>query len=1045
MLRSIVGSSLQLRFLVVILAAALMFFGIAQLRTMPVDVLPEFDPPLVEVQTEALGLSAAEVESLITVPMEADLLNGVAWLDQIYSESVAGLSSILLVFEPGTDPIKARQMVQERLTQAHALPNVSTPPVMLQPLSATSRVMIVGLSSKDMSLIEMGVLARWNIKSRLMGVPGVANVAIWGQRERQLQVQVDPARLQAAGVSLEQVIETTGDALWVSPLSYLEASKPGTAGWIDTPNQRLGIRHSLPIQSPEDLARVTVSDSDGLLLGDVATVVEDHQPLIGDAALRDGPGLLLVIQKFPNANTLEVTRGIEEALNAMRPGLTGIEIDTAIFRPAGYIEQSIGNLSFALLIGAILIVLTLSALFFGWRTALISLVAIPLALVAASFVLYLMGASFNILVLAGLMMALAVVIDDAVVGVENIARRLRQRREVDPDISSATIIHEATIEIRSHAMYATLILLLAVAPVFFIEGLTGSLFRPLALSYTLAILASLTVALLVTPALGLILYPNGKHDRRTSPLLQGIQESYRGLLSRTVRATYPALAISVALILGGLALVPLLWQQSLLPSFKQPDLLIQWEGAPGTSAPAMNRITAQVRKELLAIPGVRNVGSHVGRAITGDEVVGINSGELWVSLQPTADYRATVAAIQDVINGYPGLFRTVQTYLPKRLNEALNGGAQPVVVRLYGNDLSILHEKATEIQHMLAGIDGIVDAQAQIQAEEPQIEIQVDLAAAQLNRIKPGDIRRTATTLLSGLYVGNLFEDQKVFDVVVLGVPELRNSLSDIRNLQIDTPEGQVRLADVADVRIVPAPTHIKRDAVSRYVDISANVSGRSLGSVVDDVERHLQTISFPMEFHAELLGESVAHEAAEQRMLIVIGAALIGMFLLIQAALSSWRLALVTFVAIPVALVGGLLAAFLGGGLSLGALFGLAAVLGLAVRNAVMMLRHFQQLERYEGESFGIDLVLRGAGERLIPIVITSLATSVALVPIVVFGSIPGLEIIYPMAIVVLGGLVTSLLLNLFVIPSIYLHFGTSPEPVWTGQPAAAFGRSSD
>ncbi|OUC06527.1 hypothetical protein RY27_20500 [Litorilinea aerophila] len=338
MMRWLIGVSLRLRFLILVFAAVLLLGGIVQLREMPIDIYPEFDPPLVEVQTEALGLSAEEMEALITVPLEADLLNGVAWLDQIYSESVAGMSSILLVFEPGTDPIRARQMVQERLTQTFALPNVSSPPTMLQPLSTSSRVMMVGLSSNQLSLVQMGVLARWNIKPRLMGVPGVANVAIWGHRDRQLQVLIDPATLQEKGVTIQQIIETTGEALWVSPLSYLESSTPGTAGWIDTPNQRLSIRHELPISSAEDLGKVAVVDHEGLLLEDVARVVEDHQPLIGDALLDEGPGLLLVIEKFPGANTLEVTRGVEEALAAMRPGLTGIEIDTTIFRPATYLE-----------------------------------------------------------------------------------------------------------------------------------------------------------------------------------------------------------------------------------------------------------------------------------------------------------------------------------------------------------------------------------------------------------------------------------------------------------------------------------------------------------------------------------------------------------------------------------------------------------------------------------------------------------------------------------------------------------------------------------
>lgn len=1046
MMRWIVGSSLQLRFLVVIVAGALLFFGMAQLRTMPVDVLPEFDPPLVEVQTEALGLSASEVESLITVPMEADLLNGVAWLDQIYSESVAGLSSILLVFEPGTDPIRARQMVQERLTQAHALPNVSSPPVMLQPLSATSRVMMVGLSSESISLIDMGVLAYWNVKPRLMGVPGVANVAIWGQRERQLQVQVDPQRLQAAGVTLDQVIETTGEALWVSPLSYLEASSPGTAGWIDTPNQRLGIRHSLPIQTADDLARLPVVGSAGLLLGDVTTVVEDHQPLIGDALLERGPGLLLVIQKFPGANTLEVTRGVEEALAAMRPGLTGIEVDSTIFRPATYIELAIGNLTTALALGALLAALALIALFFSLRTALISLVAIPLALVAATFVLYLRGATFNVLVLAGLVIALGAVIDDAVVTVENIARRLRRRREAGATVSASEVVLEAALELRGPLVFATLVMLLAVTPIFFLEGLSGPFFQPFVLTYALALLASMLVALTVTPALSLILLSNGHLQHRESPLVSWLQRGYSGILKRVLPAAYPTLIVTGVLILGGLALIPLLWQQSLLPAFKQTDLLIQWEGAPGTSGPEMSRITAQVSEELRSIPGVRNVGSHVGRAITGDQVVSINAGELWVSLDPAADHDATMAAVQEVIDGYPGLFRAVQTYLPERLDEALTGAEQSLVVRLYGNDLAVLREKAEEVRQLVASVDGVVSTQADLQVEEPQVEIRVDLAAAERYQIKPGDVRRAATTLLSGLHVGDLFEDQKVFAVVVWGVPEIRSSLTSINELLVDTPGGgQVRLGDVAEVRIVPAPTQIRRDAVSRFVDVGANVDGRDLGAVAAEVRGRLQGVAFPLEYRAEVLGESVERQAAFQRLLGFLIIIVIGIFLLVQAAFSSWRLALVTFLSTPVALVGGVLAAILGGGgISLGSLFGFLAVLGLAVRNGMVLIGHFQQLEQREGLPFGAELVLRGARERLGPIMMTTTATALAMLPFVVFGSIPGLELVAPMAAVILGGLLSTLLLTLFIAPTLYLRFGASREPVAARAPVVATGQAT-
>ncbi len=1024
MVRWIVESSMKLRFLVIILAVMLLVFGFAQLRQMPVAVYPEIDPPHVEIQTEALGLSAEEIEAMLTVPMEADLLNGVAWLDQIYSRSVAGLSSILLVFEPGTDPIRARQMVQERLTEAYALPNVSKPPVMLQPVSSTNRALMVGLSSDELSPIEMGVLSRWIIQPRLLGVPGVANVAIWGQRERQLQVLVDPERLHEEGLTLSQIIETAGEALWYSPLSYLEASAPGTAGWIDTPNQRLSVRHLLPISTADDLAKVAVVDNKNLTLGDVTNVVEDHQPLIGDAALNDGPGYLLVIEKFPGTNTLEVTRGVEEALAQLQPGLQGMEIDTSIFRPASYIETAIGNLTTLAIIGLVLIAVVLLAFYFQWRTALISLVAIPLSLVTAALVLFVTGATFNIMILAGMLAVLVIVIDDAVVDVENIARHLRMRGEDGSDRSTASIIVAAMLEMHSPLGYALVIILLAVLPIFFLPGLTGAFIQPLVLSYVLAMIASLLVALIVTPTLSVSLLSNASL-KRESPIVKGLQGFYNRLLALSVKRAYLALIVAAVFIVIGLVALPFL-DVELLPSLRQNDLLIQLEAAPGTSRPEMNRIVAQASSELLSIPGVRNIGSHVGRAITGDAVVGINSAELWVSLDPAAGYEATVTSIQEVIDGYPGMERGLQTYQPESLEQTLTGPDQDVVVRIYGSDLNVLSDTAREVTLAVAGVDGVVDAQPDLYTEEPQVEIEVNLAAAEQHGIKPGDIRRQATTLLSGIHVGNLYEEQKVFDVVVWGMPEFRNSLTNIGRLLIDTPDGsQVALEELAEVRISPAATVIERDAVSRYVDVNTSVSGRSINAVVDDIESRLEQVPVPFEYHMEVQSDTQGLQANQQRLIAIAVAALIGIFLVIQAAIGSWRLAFVIFLTLPMALVGGVLAALLGGGvLSIGALFGFFTLLAIAARNGLVMVNHFQRLAQYEDESIGSELVLRGARERLAPILMTALAASVAFLPLLIGGSIPGNELLSPMAAVVLGGLVTSTLLNLFIVPALYLRW---------------------
>jgi CzcA family heavy metal efflux pump len=1029
MMRWIVGSSLQSRYLVVAIAAVMMFFGIARLRDMPVDVFPEFAPPVVEIQTEALGLSAAEVESLITLNLE-ELLSGTSWLQTIRSRSVPGLSSIVLIFKPGTDIMRARQLVQERITLAYMLPNVSKRPVMLQPLSATSRVMMIGLSSKEVSSIQMSVLARWTIKPRLMGVPGVANVAIWGHRDRQLQVLVDPERLRAYGVTQDQIIRTTGDALWVSPLSFLKASFPGTGGWIDTPNQRLGVLHVLPISSPEDLARIPVHGAT-VRLGDVAKVVEGHPPLIGDALLNERTGLLLVVEKFPGINTLEVTRGVEAALEALRPGLPGIEIDSHIFRPATFIEMAIGNLARAMLIGAVLIVLILLAFLYDWRSGLISLVAIPLSLLAAMGVFYLSGATVNTMVLAGLVIALGAVVDDAIIDIENIVRRLRQHRKEGSDKSMATIILEASLEVRGAIAYATLIIVLAVSPVFFMEGLSGAFFKPLALSYVLALLASMVIALTVTPAMALFLLRNARARTEGPPLVPWLQRGYDVVLSRSIHAPRMAFFTIGVIVLAGLAARPWLGH-SLLPAFKERHLLIDWVGAPGTSHPEMSRIMIRASRELKSIPGVRDIGVHVGRAVTGDQVVGINSSQLWVSVDPKADYDATVAKIQEVVDGYPGLSRNVQTYLREKIREVLTGAGEAIVVRIYGANREVLRRKAEEVRQALAQIDGIVDLQVEGQVEEPQVEVKVDLAAAEPYGLKPGDVRRAAATIFAGLGVGSLFEEQKVFDVVVWGAPKTRQSLTNLRELLIDAPRGgHVRLGEVAEVRIRATPTVIQREAVSPRVNVVANVRGRDLGSVARDVKRRLQKVEFPLEYHPELLGEYAERQAAQNRMLGVAVAAAIGIFLLLQACFGSWRLASLAFLALPVALVGGVLAAFAGGGIiSLGSLVGFLAVLGIAARNGITLINHYQRLEQYESETFGPDLVLRGTRERFVPILMTAATTAAALLPLVLFGDLAGLEIVHPMAVVILGGLVTSTLLNLHVIPALYVRFGASREP---------------
>jgi CzcA family heavy metal efflux pump len=1035
MMRWIIGSSLKARGFMLFLAALVIALGIAQLRDVSEDVLPEFSPPTVEVQTEALGLSAMEVEELITVPLEQDLLNGVAFLHTIKSSSIPGLSSIEMVFEPGTDLLDARQVVEERLTQAHALPQVSKPPQMLQPVSSTSRVMLVGLTSDELSLIDMSLLARWNIRPRLMGVPGVANVSVWGQRERQLQVLVDPARLRAHDVSLQQIIETSANAQFVSNLTFVEASTPGTGGIIETPNQRFGIQHGVPFASPADLAKVIVQDTGGtpLRLGDVTDIVVDHQPLIGDAVFSDGPGLLLVIERLPGANPVEVTRGVESALDDLRPGLSGITIDTSLLRPETYIESSSDNLTTALIIGALLLLIALGAFLFAWRTALIAVIAMATSLLAAVLVLTWTHTTFNSMIVAGLILALVVVIDDAVGDTENVARRMRGRRAegVGGPGLLALIVRDAFIEMRSAGLYAVLISLVVLVPVFFTRGAFGAFFPSIAVAYAVAVVSSMVVALVVTPALGLTLLATAPTDVRESPIVRWLRPRYQRGVSRVLASARPAFVLAGVILLIGLLAVPFL-ERSFTPEFKDTNLLVRLSGPPGTSLPEMDRITALMSDEIRTIPGVLDVGGHAGRALLSDQVVGTEASELWVTVDPEADYDATRASIDDAVHGYTGLNRDVVTYPSARIDRVLGGSNDPITVRIFGQDLGILRTKAEEVKQVLSGIDGIEDPQVASESEEPTLEIEVDLDAAERYEIVPGDVRRAAATLLSGIQVGSLFDDQKVFDVVVWGTAEVRHDLSSVQDLAIDTPSGrQVRLGDIADVRIGSSPTVIRHVDVSRSIDVTAAASGRDLGAITDDVQEGLRRVEFPMEYHAALVGDYAAGRAADREALGFAIAAALAVLLLVQASIGNWRLAALIFLMLPLSLAGGAVAVLIDGrAVSLGSVAGFFAIFGLAARQAVMQIRHAQHLERHEGQAFSGELVVRGAGERFTPVLTSVVTTALMFAPLAITGRIAGLEIVQPMAVVVLGGLVSTTLLTLFIVPALYQRFGARAEP---------------
>jgi len=887
---------------------------------------------------------------------------------------------------------------------------------MIQPLASASRVAMIGLSSREVSLVNLSVLARWRIRPRLMGVPGVANVAIYGQRDRQLQVRVDPRKLAARGVSLTQVIETTGNALWVSPLTFVEASTPGTGGFVESPNQRLPVQHISPISTPQQLAQVPVEGVRALRLGDVTDVVEDHQPLIGDAVGRGAPGLFLVIEKFPGANTLQVTRGVEDALAEMAPGLKGISIDTRVYRPASYIESALGNVGTVALIGLVLLVAAVLLLFASWRAAVIALIVVPVSLLAAALVLDLRGATFSTITLVGLAAAVGLVIDDVVADIDAVRRRVARRRGGEQEPLNATML-AAFASSRGPLVFATLAILLATVPFLVMGTLATAFSGELVLTYALAVLASMLVAFTLTPALASVLLRGAGADRE-GPLAGPVRRLFGRLLSASKPRPRRAWAAAGVLAVAALAVVPQIGSRSLLPAPQDRNLLVQVHTVAGTSLPEMDRIVGAASREVRALPGVQDVGAHVGRAISSDQLVNVNSAEMWITLADGADYDRTRAAIQSVLRGYPGLSTHLGTYPGDRIAQVASSQNDSLVVLIFGADLGTLKREANEVRAMLTRVPGVASPVVRPIPTEPTADIRVRLDAAQRYGLRPGDVRRDATTLTSGLIVGNLYEQSKIFDVVVWGAQSTRSDLTELGNLLIDTPSNrQVALKDVATVTVAPEPTAITHDGVERDVEVTANVTGDP-GAVVAAVRSRLAAMPMPYEYHAEVSGSATVRRADLTRTLAYGAAALVGLFLLLQAAAGSWRRAGLMLASLPLSVTGGvLIAPTVGGVWNAGSLAGLFAVFALAVRGSILLARRILEAEPGSGRRAA---VLDAARDRAVPLLQSVLVTAAVLLPAAAFGAVAGLEVLQPLAVTVLGGLVSLAAVQGYVLPAL-------------------------
>ncbi|MSQ97423.1 MAG: efflux RND transporter permease subunit [Gemmataceae bacterium] len=1052
-MRTLVEISLKQRYVMVVASIILLVWGGYLASKAPLDVFPEFAPPMIDVQTEAPGMSSEAVENLVSIPIES-ALNGIPHMTTLRSKSVQGVSQVVLIFERGADMVKVRQMVSERVALvATSLPAQVKTPTVLPPLSSTSRVLHIGLTPKKKADLKEGetlldqtdvsVLMRFVIEPRLKAVPGVANISTYGQHDKVFQVLVKPEEMRAFEITLEQIKKALKDSV-----------VHGSAGFHDTPNQRLAVQYSVKIKSPEDLARIVIAHRNGapIYLAQVANLKIGNNPFIGEGVIQDEAGLFVVVEKFPWANTLDVTREVESAMESLKPSIPGVKVTARIFRPATFIEIALANLRFAMILGCILVSLILIAFLFEWRTAVISLTAIPLSIVSAVIILVQMNISINTMVLAGLAIAVGEVVDDAIIDVENIVRRLKENalKPVSPlppgegpgvRVSAFRVVLDASLEVRSAVVYASFIVMFVCLPIFFMSGVAGAFFRPLALAYVLAVMASLVVALIVTPALCLILLPRAMAHSREAWLSRWVRSLYAALLPSILRRPGIVYAIlGVSLLAAGFGYTRL--KEEFLPQFQETDFLMHWVAKPGTSLEVMTNDIKNVGREMLNETEVQEYGSHIARAEVGEEIYGVNFSELWVSLRPDSkkDYATARLEIERVMSRHPGFEHDLLTYLQERMKEVLSGSGASIVLRIYGPELDGLRNRAAEVHDLIAAgkekegkVEGVADLKIEAQVPVPQLHLSFNTYKMADYGLKAKEVADTFTTMLNGSVVAEVHQDQRKFDIVVRGHPDVTRHLPDLERLQIDLPggKGTIPLMAIAEVKRVSAPNIIRHDKVSRCIDVTCNVKNRDLGSVVHDIQDRLKSLPQREGYRVEILGEYQARTESQQQLLWYSILALVGIAVLLYMDFQSVRLMLLVLFTLPFALIGGVAAAFATGGvLSLGSLVGFITVLGIAARNGIMLVSHYRHLQQEENMPMGPELLLRGAKERVVPILMTALAAGLGLLPLALGGNKPGYEVEYPMAIVILGGLITSTLLNLVLLPVLYGHVAATIKP---------------
>ena len=1021
MLAAIVRASLRAPYLVLLAAVLVSIYGAATLIRAKYDVFPEFVPAQAGVQVEAPGLAPEDVERLVTQPLE-NAINGAANIESVRSESIQGLSTLNVTFTEGTDIFRDRQLLAERVAEAAAAlpPGVKTP--ILTPMtSSTMDLLKLGFTSASMTPMDLRAFVDWTVRPRLLAVPGVARAITYGGGRREIQVQVDPLKLAALGVTMADVIAAAQSATGVRG-----------AGFVETPTERVLLTSVATARTPQDVAEVVVTQRDGanVRLGDVAKVIYAPEPLFGDSRVQGEPDVLVSTGSQYGANTLEVTERVEAALAELAPVFQarGVKVYAGLHRPANFIEVALRHVRNAMLIGAVLVVALLVLFLRNWRTAIISFVTIPLSLLIAVIALNQLGYTLNTMTLGGLAVAIGVVVDDAIIDVENIARRVRLATEEERRSAFDALVLNASVEVRRPIVLATVVVGLVFFPILLLPGIQGSFFAPLAASFLLATFASLIIALTLTPALALLLMRRGAHITEPRWLRRLKIGQHRGV-RRLVSHGRTLLVASI--VLGLLAIVVISrFGVELMPPFREGHFVAQLSTPAGVSLPEMTRLGERISRKILQIEGIDTVSLQVGRAEAGEDTWSPNRAELHIELKPDlsgAEQSRIEEELREALKGFRGVQSEVVTFLGDRISESVSGETAAVQVSVFGPDLATLDRVAGDVAAQLRTIPGAADVQFRASADVPTLSIAPRADRLGALGLRPTDVLDAVTTAYAGASVAQIFEGSRSTTLRVLLDEAARSDPQSVRDLLIRAPSGRlVPLGSLADISLEGGRDSILHDRGQRRQVVTLNPSTRDIVGFVNQAKATLaEKVKLPPDVYLEFGGSAEAASAATRDLVTHGAAALTVIIALLMFTFGSWRTVALVLVNAPFALVGAVVAiAMTGASLSIGTLVGLVTLFGISARNSIMLMSHYEHLVQVEGHPWGRITALRGAKERVTPILLTAIVTALGVLPLAIGNGEAGQEVEGPMAIVILGGLVSSTLLNLLVLPAVAARY---------------------